>query len=197
MKKSKPIQNYSNEIVFTKEDVVYSKIGAALISAQRVEFATGQLLELLEEHGEIYGVMTEEFISYSEKSKKLRKKTLGQIFKSLKLNPTLVIADELDEYARLRNILVHNFFQTHLSTKSNEQMWRVMEFCYAFGRFSNRMEKFFKGFIYFLSLRHVKDMYHLPDEMQKLRGEFEYFMESLKHKKLQEIEGQSIDSFDV
>lgn len=184
-------------IIFTKEDVVYSKIGAALISAQRVEFIAGQLLELLEEYGQIYGIMTEDFTSSSEKSKKLRKKTLGQIFKFLKLNPKLVIADELDEYARLRNILAHNFFQTHLTTKSDEQMWKVMEFCYTFGRFSNRMEKFFKGFLYFLSLRHAKDMYHLTSEIQNLRNSFEYFMKSLNYEKLQEIEGESIDPFDM
>lgn len=185
------------DIILTKEDIVYSKIGAALISAQRVEFVAGQLLKLLEEHGQIYGITTEDFTSSSEKSKKLRKKTLGQIFRFLKLNPKLVIADELDEYARLRNILAHKFFQTHLNTKSDEQMWRVMEFCYAFGRFSNRMEKFFKGFLYFLALRHVKDMYHLPSEMQSLRSSFEYFMKSLNHNRLQEIQGESIDSFDV
>lgn len=187
----------SNEIEFTKEDVVYSKIGAALVSAQRVEFIAGQILALLEEHGEVYGIMTEDFTSNSEKSKKIRKKTLGQIFKILKLNPKLVIADELDEYARLRNILVHKFFQTHLNTKSDEQMWRVMQFCYSFGRFSNRMEKFFKGFLYFLSLRHVKDMYDLPDEIQKMRDSFEYFMKSLDDKRLQGIDGESIDTFDV
>jgi len=187
----------SNEIEFTKEDVVYSKIGSALVSAQRVEFITGQLLELLEEHGEFYGIMTEDFTSNSEKSKKIRKKTLGHIFKLLNLNPELVIADELEEYARLRNILVHKFFRTHLNTKSDEQMWRVMQFCYTFGRFSNRMEKFFKGFLYLLSLRHVKDMYHLSEDVQKMRGDFEYFMESLDQKKLQAIEGESIDTFDI
>lgn len=186
-----------NEIEFTKEDVVYSKIGAALVSAQRVEFIAGQILELLEEHGEVYGIMTEDFTSNSEKSKKIRKKTLGHIFKLLKLNPKLVIAEELDEYARLRNILVHKFSQTHLTAKSNEQMWRVMQFCYAFGRFSNRMEKFFGGFLYFLSLRHVKDIHHLPKEIQKLKDSFEYFMKSLDHKKLQGIDGESIDKFDV
>jgi hypothetical protein len=187
----------SNEIEFTKEDVVFSKIGSALISAQRVEFVTGRILEVLEEYGEIYGIMTEDFISTSQKSKKVRKKTLGHIFKQLKLNPKLVIADELDEYARLRNILVHKFFQTHLNTKSNEQMWRVMQFCYAFGRFSNRMEKFFKGFLYFLSLRHVKNMDYLSEEIQELGPDFEYFMASLDHKKLQGIEGESIDTFDI
>lgn len=187
----------TDDIEFTKEDVVYSKIGSALVSAQRVELITGKILELLEEHGEVYGIMTEDFTSNSEKSKKIRKKTLGHIFKLLKLNPTLVIADELDEYARLRNILVHKFFETHLNTKTDKQMWRVIQFCYAFGRFSNRMEKFFQGFLYFLALRHVKDMYHLPKEMQKHREAFEYFMASLDHKKLQGIEGQSIDTFDI
>jgi hypothetical protein len=187
----------SNEIDFTKEDVVYSKIGQALISAQRVESATRQILELLEEHGEIYGIITDDFISNSEKSRKNRKKTLGYIFKQLKLNPKLVIDDELDEYARLRNILVHKFLETHLSSKSDEQMWRVIQFCYAFGRFSNRMEKFFKGFLYFLALRHVKDMYQLPEEIQILRDSFEYFMKSLSDEKLQEIDGQSIDTFDI
>lgn len=187
----------SNEIEFTKENIIYSKIGAALVSAQRVEFIAGKILELLEEHGEVYGIMTEDFTSNSEKSKRIRKKTLGHIFKLLKLNPKLVIADDLDEYARLRNILVHKFFQTHLNTKSDEQMWRVMQFCYAFGRFSNRIEEFFRGFLYFLALRHVKDMYHLPKEIQKTRGSFEYFMKSLNHKKLQRIDGESIDTFDV
>lgn len=52
----------SNEIEFTREDVVYSKIGAALVSVQRVELITGQILELLEEHGEVYGIMTEDLI---------------------------------------------------------------------------------------------------------------------------------------
>lgn len=187
----------SKEIEFTKEDVVYSNIGKALVSAQRVELITGQILELLEEHGEEYGIMSEDFINNSEKSKKIRKKTLGHIFKLLKLNPRLVIADELDEYTRLRNILIHKFYQTHLNTKSDEQMWRVIQFCYAFGRFSNRIEKFFGGFLYFLSLRHVKDMNDLPQEIQKMRDSFEYFMKSLDDKRLQGIEGESIDTFDL
>lgn len=186
-----------NEVEFTKEDLVYSKIGAALVSAQRVEFLAGQILELLEEYGEVYGIMTEDFTSNSEHSKKLRKKTLGQIFKFLKLNPKLVIADELDEYSRLRNILAHKFFRTHLDTKSDEQMWRAIQFCYAFGRFSNRMEKFFKGFLCFLTLRHIEDINHLPDDMQHLKEPFEYFLESLDLKRLSEIDGESIDTFDV
>jgi hypothetical protein len=187
----------STKIDFTKEDIVYAKIGSALVSAQRVELIAGKILGLLEEHGEFYGITTEDFTSDSEKSKKIRKKTLGQIFKQLKLNPKLVIAEELDEYTRLRNILVHKFLQTHLNTKSDEQMLRVIRFCYGFGRFSNRVEKFFQGFLYLLSLRFFKDHDHLPEQFKSKRESFEYFMESLDHKKLQGIEGESIDTFDL
>ncbi|WP_348811298.1 hypothetical protein [Flavobacterium maritimum] len=188
--------NISN-VEFTREDVVYSKIGSALVSAQRVESIAGKLLELLENHGEDFSVMSEDFTSNSEKSKKVRKKTLGYIFNVLKLNPKLVLADELDEYSRLRNILVHKFFETHLNTKSDEQMWKVINFCYSFGRFSNRVEKFFEGFLYFLALRYVTDMHDLPKELQNKRESFEYFMKSLDHKKLQGIKGESIDTFDI
>ena len=186
-----------NEIPFTKEDVVYSKIGAALVSAQRVEFIAGKILGFLEEHGKDFDIMTDDFTSNSEKSKKNRKKTLGYIFKLLKLNPKLVITDELNEYSRLRNILVHKFYETHLNTKSDEQMLKVIKFCYAFGRFSNRMEKFFQGFLYFLSLRYVKNSDDLHDDIKDLRDSFEYFMESLDQENLQEINGQSIDTFDI
>lgn len=40
-------------------------------------------------------------------------------------------------------------------------------------------------------------MHHLPCEIQNMRSSFEYFMESLNYKKLQEIEGESIDYIDV
>lgn len=184
------------KIEFTKEDVVYSKIGGALVSAQRVELIAGYLLELLEDHGTDFGVMTEDFLSNTEKSKKARRKTLGQIFNYLKLNPKLILVDELDEYTRLRNILVHQTYKTFLNTKSDEQMWRTINFCYSFGRFSNRLEKFFKGFLYFLAL-HYGSVDELPQELKDNRKSFEYFMKSLDNKELQGIEGQSIDVFDV
>jgi len=187
----------SLNIEFSKEDVVYSKIGAALVSAQRVESIAGKLLEFLEHHGHGYSLMTEDFISISEKSKNERKKTLGRIFSLLKLNPKLIISDELDEYARLRNILVHKFYQTHLQTKSNEQMWKVMEFCYAFGRFSNRIEKFFEGFLYFLAIQDLDDLNLLPQKIQDKKSSFDYFIKSLDYQSLQGIEGESIDTFDV
>jgi len=185
------------EIDFTKEDVVYSKIGAALVSAQRVETIAGKILEFLENHGENFDIMTEDFISSSEKSKKIRKKTLGQIFNFLKLNPKLVLSDELDEYTRLRNILAHKFYGTFLMTKSDEQMWRAISFCYSFGRYSNRVEKFFDGFLYFIALRYVSGVDELPVEFKTKKESFEYFMSSLKYERLQGIQGESIDAFEV
>jgi hypothetical protein len=182
---------------FTKEDFVYSKLGAALVSAQRVENIAGNLLSFLENYSQDFGIMTDEFLNSSEKSKKARKKTLGQIFNFLKLNPTLILADELDEYARLRNILVHKSYKIFLDTKSDEQMWKTISFCYSFGRFSNRVEKFFEGFLYFLALRYVNNSQDLPEELKNKSESFDYFMESLNHKKLQGIERESIDTFDV
>ena len=89
------------------DDYVYTKIGMALVSAQRVEFITGRLLEVLEilDSG-AYKITTSEFLERTAKSKKAIK-TLGTIFSLLKLNPNLVVEDELDDYLKKRNLFVH------------------------------------------------------------------------------------------
>jgi hypothetical protein len=79
---------------------VYARIGMALVSTQRVEYITGQLLELLVEFdSNVYRITTAEFLEKTGKSKKAIK-TLGTIFSSFKLNPKLVIEDELDAYLK-------------------------------------------------------------------------------------------------
>ena len=99
--------------IMTKHDFVYSRIGMALISAQRVEFLTSRLLNLLTEFDkDVYGITTSEFLEKSSKSSKAYK-TLGTIFNLLKLNPKLVIEDELNDYLKKRNLFVHNFFGIH------------------------------------------------------------------------------------
>lgn len=71
----------------TEEDFVYSRIGMALVSAQRVEFVTGELLtHLLEFDQTVYGITTEEFLNNSPSAQQLRRQTLGQIFRLFKLN---------------------------------------------------------------------------------------------------------------
>ena len=119
------------------ETTLYSKIGMALISAQRVEFITSQLLEHLKEFDDsVYGITSIEFLSNSKKTQKTNR-TLGAIFKELKLNPKLVIDDVLDNYLSIRNLLVHGFWKNYLTSKSQEQMEVATTFCNEFGKLSN------------------------------------------------------------
>lgn len=166
----------------TKEDFVYSRIGMALISAQRVEIIAGQLLIYLAEFDkDFYGISTVEFLDKTAKSK-TGKRTLGAIFNLLKLNPKLVIEEELDNYLQKRNLLAHEFGTKFLQAGSNGI--EGVNFCYDFGRQSERIESFFKGFLYFLALRFVKDRDHLDAGIKMLDNDFEYFISSLKEKQL-------------
>ena len=161
------------------EDYVYSRIGMALVSSQRLEFITGHLLEhLIEFDKDIYGITTEEFFQQSSKSKQVVR-TLGNIFKFLKLNPKLVIANELDEYLKKRNLFIHRFWEKYLFSKTEENARAAVDFCYDFGRSSDRITDFFKGFLFFLALRHVKDRNHLDKDMKFWDKDFEYFLSSL------------------
>jgi len=167
-----------------EEAFVYSRIGMALVSAQRVEFIAGQILDHLTEFDkEVYGVTTEEFLSKSAKSAQTTK-TLGQIFVLLKLNPKLVIEDELDSYRDMRNTFAHGFWRKYLYEKSEQQTKMAVDFCYKFGRFSERLESFFKGFIFFLALRHVKDKNSLNAEIRGWEKDFDFFITILREKNI-------------
>jgi hypothetical protein len=167
------------------ENFVYSRIGMALVSAQRVEFVAGQILDhLVEFDKSVYGVTTDEFLSKSAKPGKATK-TLGQIFVMLNLNPKLVIEDDLNAYRDMRNTFVHGFWRKFLDKKTEEQTKMAVEFCYEFGRFSERMESFFKGFLYFLSLRHEKDRDSLDAEIREWDEDFGFFITTLQAKNIQ------------
>lgn len=168
------------------KDFVFSRIGMALVSAQRVEFITNQLIYHLREFDkDIYGLTGQEFLDSSQKSNLVRI-TLGGIFKLLKLNPKLVIEDELDDYLNKRNILVHGFWRNYLNTISEEQAKRAVDFCHDFGRQSERIESFFKGFMFFLVLRHVENRNKINEEAKKWEKDFDYFTSSLLEKQLKE-----------
>jgi hypothetical protein len=170
--------------ILSPEDFVYSRIGMALISAERVEYLTRQLLELLTEFDkDVYGITTSEFLEKSTKSAKAHK-TLGSIFKLLKLNPKFIIEDELDEYLKKRNVFVHYFWERFLLGQNDDQGKLAVEFCYDFGKHSDRMSSFFKGFLYMLSLRHVKDRDHLDIEMRRWGKDFDYFISTVTKKEL-------------
>ena len=81
-----------------------------------------------------------------------------------------------------RNLLAHNFWQTFLRKDSEGK--ETIAFCYDFGRHSEKIESFFKGFIYFLSLRLVKNANSLDPEIKKWNDDFDYFILSLKEKQL-------------
>jgi len=167
------------------ETFVYSRIGMALISAQRVEFITSKLLEhLIEFDSSVYGITSEEFLDSSKKSKNTRK-TLGNVFKLLKLNPKLVIENELDNYLTDRNLFVHRFWQSYLTSHTVGQAVKAAEFCYSFGAFSDRITSFFKGFIFFLALRHVKDRNQVDEDLKLWENDFDYFLSSLEKKHLE------------
>lgn len=93
-----------------------------------------------------------------------------------------MIEKELDAYLKKRNILAHNFLNTFLNKDLEDK--EAVDFCYDFGRHSGRIESFFKGFVYFLALRLVKDKYHLDSELKKWGDDFDYFMLSLKSNQL-------------
>jgi hypothetical protein len=158
------------------ESYVFARIGMALISAQRVEFITGQLVEhLLEFDKDVYGITPSSFLDNSNKSKNARK-MLGSIFRLLKLNPKLVVENDLDVYLQKRNLLVHGFWLNYLNTKSEEQARRAIDFCNEFGRLSESLESFFKGFIFFLALRHVKDRDHVTGSIKAWEHDFDFFL---------------------
>ncbi|MPN31699.1 hypothetical protein SDC9_179173 [bioreactor metagenome] len=168
------------------KDFVFSRIGMALISAQRVEFITNQLVSHLRVFDkDIYGITGEQFLAESQKANFARI-TLGNIFKLLKLNSNLVIEDELNEYLDKRNTLVHSFWRNYLVTISEEQTKKAIDFCYDFGKQSERIESFFKGFIFFLALRHVEDITKISDELKIWKEDFNYFLTTIREKRLKE-----------
>jgi hypothetical protein len=167
------------------ETKVYSRIGMALISAQRIENLTRNLIGFLKEFDQdVYGITTDEFLSKSPTSQKLRKQTLGQVFSYLKLNPKLVVSEVLDEYLINRNELVHNFFNNYLHSKSDDQIAKALNFCNSFGKFSNQLETFFRGFIYFLAQKHFLNKESLNEEWIGWEKDFDYFMKALDEKNL-------------
>ncbi len=169
-----------------KERYVFERIGMALVSAQRVEVMTGKILEHLHEFRDHLSPFTsDEFLANTKNGIKARK-TLGEIFKILKLNPSWVIEDELNDYLKHRNSLVHGFWTSHLQSKSDESTINAINFCNEFGAKSKSIESFFKGFIYFLALRDVKEVDKLDPVFKLMENDFQYFLLAMKEKSLLE-----------
>ncbi|ALL06282.1 hypothetical protein AQ505_12720 [Pedobacter sp. PACM 27299] len=89
----------------------------------------------------------------------------------------------MDAYLKQRNLLVHGFWANYLNGKSETQSKMAAGFCNTFGKLSNKLESFFKGFIYFLALRHVKDRDHLDVGFKGWDNDFEFFISQVKQNK--------------
>lgn len=120
------------------EMVVYSKIGMALVSIQRVEDVAKSVVKILILGNEKkYGLKPVIFNDGLYEIDRLSKYTLGNTFRLLKFNPELIIEDELDKYRDFRNSFVHSFWQDYLDTKSETQKKKAIDVCYEIGLLSN------------------------------------------------------------
>ena len=129
----------------------------------------------------LYNITSTEFLNNSQKSKNTRK-TLGGIFRLLRLNPKFIVEDVLNEYLSRRNVLVHGFWKEYLNTRLEAQAKVAIQFCNEFGIMSDNLESFFKGFLYFLALRHVTDSSQLDLKIKALENDFEYFINQVSTK---------------
>jgi len=157
----------------------YARIGMALISAQRVEYVVSKIVDYLRNFDDFHELTTEKFLTNSIKIN-IERATLGQVFILLKLNPDIVIEKEFDKYKNDRNILVHSFWIKYLHTKSDKQVIEAVSFCNTFGKFSNKVERFFSGLLYKIS----EDLGGVDSTMELRKLDYEYFLESLKCQKL-------------
>jgi hypothetical protein len=71
-----------------------------------------------------------------------------------------------------------------MSTYSEEKIKNAIDFCNDFGRASEKLESFFKGFIYLLTLRQGKDGYQVEGEIKKWEKNFDFFLSALTSEKI-------------
>jgi len=158
-----------------------SLIGSALISCQKVEFMTYGLISHFKniQHEKKFRKLSPQvFLDDSAESKEIRKHTLGQLFKLLKDKNVAYIHDRLDDYLTKRNILIHELLREFYKDNNNEiNDSRVKEFCIEIIETSNKLEKFFKGFLYQLTLFSMENTdFKLPKEIGEIANEYNYFL---------------------
>lgn len=82
---------------------------------------------------------------------------------------------------------------SHLQSKSKESIEKAIQYCNEFGNQSNKVESFFKGFMYFLALRDVQYVDKLDPLFKLLENDFEYFLSTMKEKFLLESKDTLIE----
>jgi hypothetical protein len=162
----------------------YAWIGGALLATQRVEFLTHGIIshyKTIKEEKEFKNLTPRVFLDDTPENRKLRKQTLGQIFRILKKTPNLSIECELEEYLEKRNILIHELWRKYFKNNSEDlNLASVNEFCVDFIDRSSKIEKYYKGLMYAIA-KHIAEINKLeiPDKIKELKINYKYFIDCL------------------
>lgn len=149
----------------------------ALVSVQRVENICKSLITcLILVDKEINAISSKEFVEKSPNLDKLAKYTLGNLFRLLNLNQNIGLEKEFKEYLKMRNLFIHRFNSEYLNEHSEEQKKRAIDFCYDIGRYSAKMESYFKGLTYLLGLTYVKDKSKIDPIFKQWESDYELYI---------------------
>jgi len=149
----------------------------ALVSVQRVEKVCKNLITcLILVDEEINAVSSKEFVKKSPNLDKLAKYTLGNLFRLLNLNQNIGLENEFAEYLKMRNLFIHNFNSEYLNEYSEEQKKKAIDFCYEIGKYSEKMESYFKGLTYLLALTYIKDKSKIDPIFKKWETDYNLYI---------------------
>ncbi|WP_421875982.1 hypothetical protein [Marinoscillum sp.] len=165
-------------------------IGASVLAAHRIEFLTQGLVahfKNLPEHKQFKNLNPRVFLDDTESNKKLRRQTLGQIFRILsEESSSLTLIDELDKYLQKRNLLIHDFWRTYYRNNNDYLISsEPVEFCKTFLEHSAKLEDFFKGLLYLIA-SHIANLnnHDIPRSISSYKKHSNYFRICLQRKKL-------------
>lgn len=135
----------------SKYKELFSLIGICLIASQRMEFLIQGVVSLyggIDKNKQFKNISPQAFLEDSEEGKKLRKKTLGQLIDKTK-EFEIIDSIRLDNYVKLRNLIVHNLWRDELNGKiQNKNLEKCIQLCNNFIIESTEIENIFKGFMY-------------------------------------------------
>lgn len=162
-------------------------VGAALLAAQRVEFLTHGIISHFKDisNDKKFKKLTPEvFLDESDSNEKLRRQTLGEIFRILKQEPALSLADELNTYLEKRNLLTHKLWRKYFKGNSNlSDNSHVVHFSKCFIEDSERLERFYKGMLYAMAENIASENEKkIPKNILIFKSENTYFLSCLQNK---------------
>lgn len=153
----------------------------ALVSVQRVENICKSLITtLILVDKEINALSSKEFIEKSPNLDKLAKYTLGNLFRLLNLNQNIGLEKEFAEYLKMRNLFIHTFYSEYLNEYSVEQKKRAIDFCYDIGKYSTKMESYFKGLTYLLALTYINDKSKMDPIIKQWESDYDIYIKERK-----------------